>query len=245
MKDLLDYLSNNILSVSLFSFIGIVLKVCIDELNIRGVEKVLLTNYKKLRIHLSLLLSISLFYGVIVILSYIAYTGSFNFSNLSNYLLVSFIGAFIIILPVYFITLMIAYLISFKCRYFLYLGKENKKSKWYISRAINKKILLVDESNKNYKFLNQEDLMSITICEENQEKKEWITKKYEWVVKNFPYICGCLLLSIGILVYLIDVNPFSITLTILFLIILLAIITVIYIYIAMKTYEKQIQKSET
>ena len=128
MKDLLDYLSNNILSVSLFSFIGIVLKVSIDELNIRGVEKILLTNYKKLRIHLSLLLSISLFYGVIAILSYIAYTGSFNFSNLSNYLLVSFIGAFIIILPVYFITLMIAYLINFKCRYFLYLGKENKKS---------------------------------------------------------------------------------------------------------------------
>jgi hypothetical protein len=182
---------NELKILAILPVIVVFLRLSIDNINMRGVEKVLLTNSKRLVIQLSIAMVVALFFSIFI-------GASVYFSedvepelkkNITLFIIISFFTTSMIVLPLYFFLMFLANLLIFKEKYYIYLSEEGKK-KWFISRKLSNKAILLCDEYGNYKFLEESNLYNHTIYRVVQEKNYKIVKCYIWIRNNHKTIIG-------------------------------------------------------
>lgn len=187
MLNLLVDIFKDIKIVSLLPIFIYLIKLFIDNINTRGVEKLLMTNSKKFFIQIS---NVSFLTFVFALIIGIMVISSENIpikdaKELGIFIIVCLGYTVLIVLPLYMITVFLLNIFSFKTRYYIFL-KNNKK--WYISRRLNKDTLLICDEYNNYKFLKQSinDFTFYSIVQAKSDNMiKWYTristKKTKWI----------------------------------------------------------------
>lgn len=195
MLTILTDVFKNFKIAALVPILVFLFKLFIDNINIRGVEKkVLLTNLKRFYIQVSNVFLFTIIFAVII--------GIFGYKSQDIiikdphgffiYTIVCIGYTSLIIIPIYICEMFLINIVSFKTRYYIYLEKDKDK-KWFISRKLNNKtILLCDEFN-NYRFF-AEDINTYIIYSVLQEKPAYIFNIYNFVAKRKWLLIGILTL---------------------------------------------------
>ncbi|MCI1615973.1 hypothetical protein [Heyndrickxia oleronia] len=155
----------NLSLTATISVLTLFLKNMINSFNMRPVEKICFTNSKRMMIHFSQIVILSIAFTIIFDATLI-FENAFNWKNsntLRIYLICSFIFMLIITFIVYIIVYLYVQLISLKVKFFLI---DDNEQKWTIVRRVNKETILLEGESNNFKFWNFNDLNEVELFEE-------------------------------------------------------------------------------
>lgn len=151
------------------------LKISIDTFNMTGVEKKILTNSKKIFIHVSQISIFSIICSVFFLMIMII-DGSV--SNKIGELLAGFVITFVTVIiisaTVYSFLMFFVHFFSYKYSYIF----KDKDIEWSIIRVLDKERLIVLQDNKVLKFVKVEDIfhrdINTVLDMEKPNRKKWL-----------------------------------------------------------------------
>lgn len=155
-------------------------KMAIDTFNITGVETAILTDSKKIAIHLSRISILSIFYSLIFFFMMV-FDGSIGKEPIELLIVfcASFIIVFLMVLILYPFFLFFIKFFSFKMHY--YFKGEDKKIEWEIVRRVDQNKLLVLQKDVSCQFINADDIINKEITgkldKAKTERKSWIYRR--------------------------------------------------------------------
>lgn len=171
----------------LFTILSASLKLTIDNINMSGIEKKLLTNSKFFSIQFSIMSVIAIAYSL-VFLCLMINNNSIkidNYEDLLSSVATLIVITFIAILGVYIILNGTLFFIKTKIDYYIEIEENNVVTKWYLVRKINKKTILISSDGyKVYKFFDSTNINDLTFHSEPKKDYESQNSIYKFIHKN-------------------------------------------------------------
>jgi len=173
------------------------LKLTIDNFNMKEVEKKLLSNSKYFLINLSLILVATIVWSLLIgVMNTSFIRNDENYlDELFNLVVDLFPRSFIMFCILFICFYVFVYLINFKYNYFIKVGEKEKQKEWYLVRKLNKNILLLMDEIGNFRFLDYDKLPEETLYCGYVEKSQTIMSIYKYVYSNKKKLYYSLILS--------------------------------------------------
>ncbi|MBT2732127.1 hypothetical protein [Carnobacterium sp. ISL-102] len=180
MESIINYLPK-ISYIALVPSVLIFLKMGIDTFNITKVEKAILTDSKKIAIHLSRICLFSLFYSTFFFAVMLFDDSIKDMDFLEKLILfcLSYILVFLMVVAVYPLFLFLIQVFSFKENY--YFKDKDENIEWKIVRRVDKNKLLVLRKGVSCKFINANDIINKEITAKLDNVK---TKRKSWIYQS-------------------------------------------------------------
>lgn len=177
--------------IPILTILVCILKMSIDNMDMRGVERKILTKSKQYSIEFSQILITATVFGICLELFVILFKPEMLKGNsLSTLTLMIMLMSFIMLIICYVLAVTLAKIFNFRFKYYIKIPENEIETKWYIIRRINKKHLLLSDENTKYRFFSFDNLIDYTIHREAKNINKRLEIYNYFAKKSIIALCG-------------------------------------------------------